>query len=45
MHTHKVVAQHANTHSHSVSASLMYAKAVGEVEKLALIKPAPVNPG
>ena len=45
MHTHNVVAQYVNAHLHFVSANLMCAKTGGEMEKLAPVKPAPVNPG
>lgn len=45
MHTHNVAAQYVNAHLHSVSANLTCAKTRGEMEKPALVKPAPVNSG
>lgn len=45
MRTHNVVAQYVNAHLRSVAANLVCSEAGGEMEKLALVKPAPVNPG
>lgn len=45
VHTHNVVARYVNAHLHSVSANFMCAETGREMEKLAWVKPAPVNPG
>lgn len=45
MHTHNVAGQYVNAHLHSVCANLTRAKTRGEMEKPALVKSAPVNPG